>query len=277
MSVWIDGEPGDRLDIRDRGLAYGDGLFETMALIDGQLRHAGRHLARLRRGCERLGMPTPDASLWRRMLAPALVASPAKAVVKLIVTRGSGGRGYRPPGTPRPRWIVQRLPWPDYPDTQRREGIALRHCRTPLAINPALAGLKHLNRLEQVLARAEWDGPEEEGLMRDPAGQVICGTQSNLFWVEEGRLFTPPLDQCGIEGITRARIMDALPVTVAACRPERLEQAEAVLVCNSLMGVVPVRRLDARLFDLPEALMLKIEALLAVDDGQDGQEGALDG
>ena len=252
LRCWVDGQPTDHLDIRDRGLAYGDGLFETMALLGGRIAHEHHHYARLVAGCHRLGLPVPKFAQWQEHLAVALNHAPAEpAVLKLILTRGRGGRGYRSPQNPKPSWILQLLPWPDYPKSWAEQGITLRYCNSRLGHNPLLAGLKHLNRLEQVLARSEWDDTAiQEGLMLDLDGQVICGTQSNVFWVRHGQLYTPKLDRCGIAGITRARILEHFDVAIETISPADLEQADELFVCNSLMGVLPVINLAGQRYEI---------------------------
>ena len=179
---WIDGVPAEALPATDRGLQYGDGLFETLALRAGRIVLLKQHLDRLQEGCERLGMAMPDRELLRRELSAA-ASDQSDAVLKLMLTRGSGGRGYRPPSEAKPRRILFLHPWPSYPAAWGEQGIRLHLCRTRLAHQPQLAGIKHLNRLEQVLARAEWDEADgfQEGLMLDLDGAVVEGTMSNVF------------------------------------------------------------------------------------------------
>jgi 4-amino-4-deoxychorismate lyase len=211
----IDGEYADRVAADSRGLAYGDGLFETLLVQDGRPVWWGEHLARLRRGCEALGMRLPDPDLLE-----------AEARCQRILSLH--------PALP--------LPAADY-----REGVSLRWCETRLALQPRLAGIKHLNRLENVLARAELAGTEaSEGLLRDTAGRVVCATASNVFIVRRGRLLTPALRACGIAGICRDWLLTRAPVEICELLPADIERADGVFVCSSLRGILPVARLGAR-------------------------------
>ncbi len=248
---WIDGQPAEALPLADRGLHYGDGLFETMALRNGHIRRLALHLERLQDGCKRLGLPDPGADTLRRELDAARRGQD-QAVLKLMVTRGAGGRGYRPPAQPSITRILFRYPWPDYPSDWSELGIELRICRTRLGLNPALAGLKHLNRLEQVIARAEWDEGAQEGLMLDTEGGVIEGTMTNVFASPaEGQLVTPDLTLAGVAGVTRRHILErareaGLAVQVRAFTLDELLESREVFVCNSIAGVWPVRRIEYR-------------------------------
>ncbi|TPW18260.1 MAG: 4-amino-4-deoxychorismate lyase, partial [Halothiobacillaceae bacterium] len=235
----------------DRGLLYGDGLFETLRIINGQPIAWERHLTRLYGGCERLLIAPPDPpqlAEWARALCMGVGAG----VLKIIVTRGVGGRGYRPPppSATTPTVILQRHPMPEYPPHFWEEGIGLRLCQTRLGQNSALAGLKHLNRLEQVLARAEWDDVAfPEGLMLDYAGNVIEGTMTNLFMVKGDILYTPKLDECGVAGIMRLRILEqahawSIPLYEDRLTLEQLAQADELFVTNSLVGIWPVNTFD---------------------------------
>lgn len=250
--VWIDGRRGDSVSVCDRGFQYGDGLFETFLIRDQRPCLWEAHLARLRLGCERLGIPLPaPETLWREALAACRGA--AAGVLKLQLTRGCGGRGYVPPADARPTRVFSLHPLPTGLEERRRLGVAVRLCRTPLGINPVLAGLKHCNRLEQVLARREWSDPDiYEGLMCDTEGQLVEGVMTNLFWREGERVLTPRLDRCGVAGVVRRWVMDHLQdwgvqVLEVRAHPQALLQAQEVFLTNSVIGIVPVIRWqDAR-------------------------------
>jgi 4-amino-4-deoxychorismate lyase len=247
----LNGQPASTLDLHDRGLHYGDGLFETIAVDRGEPLLWPQHMARLLEGCRRLRLPPPDTDLLRSE-AGQVLAGAGRATLKILITRGSAGRGYRAPRDAQPTRLLMRFPWPDYPVDNGRTGVVVRLCETRLARNPALAGLKHLNRLEQVLARGEWDDPGiAEGLMLDTGGCLIEGTMSNVFLVRAGGLVTPALDACGVAGVMRARVLEAaaslgIPCATADLTPADAEAADALFLTSSLIGLWPVRQLGER-------------------------------
>ena len=267
--ILIDGRPAAAVAADDRGLHYGDGLFETLAARDGRPRFWERHWRRLGAGCERLGLERPDEAAARGEVE-RLAAGHAHRVVKLILTRGSGPRGYRAPEPARTRRILLASDWPAHPPAHAREGIELRLCRTRLGRNPALAGLKHCNRLEQVLARREWGEEAAEGLMLDAEGEVIAGTMSNVFLAAGGVLRTPRLDQCGVAGVVRGLILERAPELGLEVREERLglgdvRAADGLFLCNAVIGVWPVRRFGGREYPPPPAAA-RLRALLGLEE-----------
>ena len=245
MDCWVDGQPADALSLKDRGLAYGDGLFETIAVRGGQPLLLDRHLFRLADGCSRLAIAA-DIGLIRAELQ-SYAAVMGEGVLKLILTRGDGLRGYAPDPSAQGRRILQGNPPTAYPAAHGEQGIRLFPCATRLSVQPLLAGLKHLNRLEQVIARAEWqDSEHAEGLMLDQAGRVIEGVFSNLFLVRDGVLVTADLKRCGVAGVMRAEILFqaeslAIPVQITDISLDQLQWADEVFVCNSVYGIWPVR------------------------------------
>lgn len=243
VRTWVDGVAGDAIAASDRGLAYGDGLFETMRVVHGAIPLLERHLARLADGCARLGIAPPPAIA--RELAEACVGV-GDGVAKLVLTRGAGARGYAPPAGSRATRVLTIAPLAAWPAHHYARGIAVRLCDTRLALQPALAGMKHLNRLEQVLARAEWrEAAIAEGLMLDTAGRLVAATAANVYAVVGGVLATPALDRAGVAGVARSVILDTVPVAVRDMLPGELEQADEVFVSNALRGVVPVRACGA--------------------------------
>jgi len=249
----VNGVAADSLAVTDRGLLYGDGLFETLAVRNGRPQRWARHLARLQDGCERLSIPLPDGSLLAAE-AERLCTGVDRAVLKIIITRGPGSRGYRPEAALAPTRVVQCLPDPGYSQACARDGIAARLCALRLGHNPALAGLKHLNRLEQVLARSEWNNDNiREGLLADQAGNLVEGTMSNVFLVHGDTLLTPDLARCGVSGIMRGLLLELAGHAGIACAVrdvalEELQQAEELFVCNSLAGIWPVVQCNDRAY-----------------------------
>ncbi len=265
----VDGIASDHVPVDDRGLAYGDGLFETIAFTAGRAPLWRGHMARLARGARRLGLEAPAAD---QLLAQARqLAGNDDCLVKLVLTR-LGGRGYAPAsaagidtaagavravgnagnvGTDPVRSIVIRHPLPQVPARVYRDGLRLRWCRLRLAAQPRLAGIKHLNRLEQVLARAEWHDPQiDEGLLRDADDRVIGATAGNLFIVSDGELLTPRIDRCGVAGVARAWLLARarrwLPVAETDIDRAQVESADEVFLSNAVRGVMPVAGLGRR-------------------------------
>ena len=239
----VNGVESSAISVDDRGLQYGDGLFETMSAQDGRVRHFERHMERLAEGGRRLGLPVPDPNLVAAECERALAGLGAGSV-KLMVTRGPGPRSYRPPADPAvTRIVVSSAP---KPRNDPEEGIVVRLCDTPLGLNPRLAGIKHLNRLEQVLACAEWDDPAiAEGLMSSVDGRIVCATAANVFLVREGRLLTPAIRDCGVAGVMRGVVLAAareagIDTEILDVRLVDFSAADEVFLTNAITGVRPV-------------------------------------
>jgi 4-amino-4-deoxychorismate lyase len=235
----------DAMLAEGRGVAYGDGVFETMRAVDGTIPWWPAHRERLVRGAARLDIPLPSEPCLEAELRDWLSLH-RDAVIKLIVTRGSGGRGYAPMSGAPPVWMLtaSALPAP-----MRPAGLNLRWCETRLSLQPLLAGIKHCNRLEQILARAEWDDPDiDEGLMRDTGGDAIAATAANLFVLQDGRWWTPPVDRCGIAGICRGWALRTLGADERRLSAGEVETADAVILCNAVRGILPVARLGDRVW-----------------------------
>lgn len=246
VQVLVNGEARATVPWSDRGLAYGDGVFETLLVADGAPIWWDAHLARLQRGCAALGIAPPSPGLLAREAA-LLTAGTARAVLKLMVTRGAGARGYACAPDVESMRVLSLHEAPTADAGAARDGIAVRWCELALALQPRLAGFKHLNRLEQVLARREWSDPAiAEGLLCDTRGHVTCATAANLFVVSGGRLVTPPLDQCGIAGICRGWLLDETQVEVATLERECVQRADELFLTSSLRGILPIARLDGR-------------------------------
>jgi 4-amino-4-deoxychorismate lyase len=223
-----------------RSCLYGDGLFETIAYRDGELRYWHHHWARLQMGLQRLHYPTVTETHVLAVLQSELVELSNDAVVRLSVSR-SGVRGYR--AFPDATVLIEVQTFP-FPTTRwHGRGIRARWCTTTWAQQPLLAGIKHLNRLEQVLARSEWtDVDIEEGLVCDTVGAVISGTMSAVL-VRHGRIvLAADLSQTGIDSVARRVVMDALPALGYALKVQALSRhdvllADEVLLMNSVQGV----------------------------------------
>ena len=264
----VNGQLADQVSVLDRGLRYGDGCFETMAVQGGRVRLWHRHYERLMNGCERLGIqPDFDRAVLERELG-TLIGGTDQAIVRLTVTRGCSGKGYAYPEQQYPTRILSILPYPGHPAIYREEGVTVRLCKTTLGRNPVLAGIKHLNRLEQVLARSEWNDEFAEGLLCDEQGHVIEGTITNVFIVEDGKVYTPNLDSCGVAGVMRAELLDrmkhlGIDAHEVEINRERLLAAHECFLTNAVVGIWPVNKIENKPFHVGEitrSLIAQIDA-----------------
>ncbi len=246
--VLVNGKTEDRITVSDRGLQYGDGLFETIAFRSGVAEFIEQHLQRLLSGCERLKIPFQQVDLLRDELDSVYQQlNSTDAVIKIIITRASGGgRGYLADKSVEPTRIISTHPYPNYPESHHLDGVSVRFCQHKLSENSGLAGIKHLNRLDNVLARNEWDDSElAEGLMFDQSDNLIEGTMSNVFLVNNQHLTTPLLNKSGVAGIMRAQIIRlasqlGLAFKESIITQDELNKADEIFVCNSLNGIWPV-------------------------------------
>ncbi len=268
----VNGWPAHAVDAGDRGLMYGDGVFRTMRVRAGRPCNWACHLRLLHEDCRRLGLEEPPGEV---LLAEIARLAPGEAVAKVIVTRGASGRGYGiPEGATPTRIVAAYPPAPDDPRA-REEGVRVRRCELALGIQPRLAGVKSLNRLESVLARAEWTDPQvREGLLLDAGGRLVEGTMSNVFLVADGRVVTPALTRCGVRGSQRVRVLALARSAGLACEerdvaPDELERAQEVFLANSLIGIWPVADLDGHRW-APGPVTGRLQALVESDDAREG-------
>jgi 4-amino-4-deoxychorismate lyase len=245
----VNGKPSEHLSIRDRGLCYGDGVFRTLLACDGKALNWSLHYQKLQHDCDVLGIPCPDPCVLAAELDNLLLTHP-NGVFKLIVTRGEGRRGYAPPTDTNSTHLWDIGPLLVYPSEWLSSGIKVRVCDLHLSNQPRLAGIKHLNRLENVLAAAEWDDPEvAEGLLLDADGNVIGGTRSNIFVYSNGVLITPYLSRSGVSGVQRGRVItwakqQNIPLQVRDIQLDELLQADELFLTNSVIGLWSIRELN---------------------------------
>lgn len=250
--ISVNGVPDAAISPLDRGFAYGDGLFETCRYHAGEIPLWDLHLDRLVCSAKRLGIAL-DQTLLMTYLSSVCdtlkLAAISAAVVKIQVTRGVGGRGYRMLAGMMPTYVISAFSAEALHSRHYVTGVDVRICTQRLSTNGSLAGMKHLNRLEQILARAEWQDEYAEGLLLDEANHVIEATASNVFAVKQGRLYTPDLSQAGVSGIMRRTIIErlapnlSLDIEVVPMSLDFLCHADELFVCNSVYGIWPVNTL----------------------------------
>lgn len=254
-SIIINGIKTDHISVLDRGFQYGDGLFETIRVVEGKPQYWQEHLDRLVTGCEKLKIPFHELDSLQNE-AGTLCRQVNEGVLKITITRGEGGRGYAVPQPLVPTRVLAIFPYPHYQDECWISGICIQICDTRLGENRALAGIKHLNRIEHVLARAEWNDPDiQEGLMMDGNDNIVEGTMSNLFVVKDNVLLTPDLSRCGVKGIMREQIMriasnEGMTVQVKDLTLHELYGSDELFVCNSLIGIWPARQVNKCQFNI---------------------------
>jgi len=257
MNKWIINSAGaSKLEPGDRGLAYGDGLFETIAVRNSACRFLGEHLTRLLTGCQQLQIAPPDSTQLITSIDELIRNERCtNGVIKIIVTRGNGQRGYAFDAATSEATVVIGVSTEE-PDIPPAEGISVRGCTTTVSRNNALAGIKTLNRLPQVMARAEWqDDRFAEGLMSDDRGNLIGGTMSNLFIVRDNEIWTPPVNEAGIAGVMRGKILESaetlnIRTTQRYFSKPDINTACEVFLSNSLIGIWPVKQFEDQSFDV---------------------------
>lgn len=263
--ILVNGKQSAQIHVMDRGLHYGDGLFETIAYQKNKLLLWENHWQRLSQSAEILNINLPDKNLLRQELE-YVAKDQENMVLKLLITRGIGERGYKVPASANPTRIIISNGWPNYPKEHRQVGINVHICEMRLSSNKILAGIKHLNRLENIVARSEWvDDAVFEGLMLDQDNYVVEGTMSNLFIIKNNTLFTAPLTNCGIAGIMRQQVINFFekieqPVRYSNIELTTLLDADEILLSNSIIGVWPVKKIQNYSFARkPSALTEKIQ------------------
>ena len=261
--------PGD-----DRGLAYGDGLFETILVRRGRPELVRSHCRRMLEGAVRLGIPLEQTDLDQALSqGQALIRQAdgqARLVLKLLLTRGSGGRGYRAPEYPEPRLLVSVHPAPPVPSG---EGIGASISDVPLMVNPLLAGLKSLNRLEQVLASDSIPEDCYEALMKGDRGDLREGTRTALIYRWQDSWWTPPRDQVAVSSVMVGHVESGLARTGEVMNegyldPEQCHQPGfgGLLLLNSLIGAVPVRSLAGRRLPMGDRLATIVDLARNVEE-----------
>ncbi|HWM69146.1 MAG TPA: aminodeoxychorismate lyase [Steroidobacteraceae bacterium] len=253
MTMLVNGVPATTVSVMDRGVQFGDGVFETIACVNGRPRFLLLHLERLEFGCERLGIKPPNLDeITAEVLG--LVSGVERAIVKVLVTAGEAvARGYARSGHETATRITIRYPWPHDDPAQLHDGVMARTLTSRLGENPRLAGLKHCNRLEQILARRELDNDPHlaEGILYSSCGNLVSGTMSNVFLVRESCLLTPRIDLCGVAGVMRRVVLrearrGGIPARECELRAENLQAADEIFLTNARIGIWPLRSLDDR-------------------------------
>ncbi|MGH1498047.1 aminodeoxychorismate lyase [Yersinia proxima] len=246
---WINGVEQNLISASDRSVQFGDGCFTTARVYLGQVVWLDMHISRLRQATERLLMPAVN---WNALTKEMVEAAnhTEDGVLKVIISRGSGGRGYSGTACQHPTRIISLSDYPVHYDNWRERGISLALSPISLARSPLLAGVKHLNRLEQVLIRAHLDQTAaDEALVLDTQGMLVECCAANLFWRKGDKVFTPDLRQSGVDGIMRQRIINCLAthgqqVAIVSQPVDVLADADEVIVCNALMPLLSVNRIE---------------------------------
>jgi 4-amino-4-deoxychorismate lyase len=269
-TVLVDGIACDRIAATDRGLAFGDGVFRTLAVRSGRPLNWTWHYRRLQADCATLKLAAPAQDV---LLAELRQAAPGDATAKILVTRGEATRGYAIPAAAHATRVVMAFALPQSPPGQAEQGVTVRRCSLALSEQPRLAGAKTLNRLENVLARSEWDDPAiAEGLCADASGRVVEGTMSNVFIVAQGRVATPDLSRCGVVGAQRERVRELLAREGVACEVEdmgwdAITGADEIFLTNSLIGAWPVTRFEDRRWSAGPVTR-RVQRMIADDDAR---------
>ncbi|MEC6822668.1 aminodeoxychorismate lyase [Photobacterium piscicola] len=239
-----------QLAITDRATQYGDGCFTTMLVEHQQVQLWSLHLARFKVSLERLAIAAPD---WQQVytdVAALALKYPHQGGIKILISRGSGGRGYNPAGCHDTQVIITHFEWPLHYQQWQQQGITLGVCQLRMGNSPMLAGMKHLNRLEQVLLKQEIEKAGwVDAVALDSDGRVIETTVANLFWRKGNTVYTPALQRTGVAGVMRQWVLDMLnelnyDYQVGDFALEAVLTADEVFITNALMTLVPINQIQ---------------------------------
>lgn len=250
MLAWVNGKPADHISVYDRGLAYGDGFFETILVKDNKPSLLNYHLERMAEAASAFAIPLDSDQVKEELARFCQLNSVPRAVVKVVISRGRGGRGYSPAAQPNPIRILSLHPSPQSEWQDNKLAIRVGISSVALSAQPRLAGLKHLNRLEQVLAKQEVDQQNQwdDALVLDEKKHLIEATSANLFLIKGGEVFTPKLECCGVKGCVRRLLLDRLEsdlnikIYEKKLKLSELKSADEIFLTNSVAGVIPVKQ-----------------------------------
>ena len=255
----VNGKLTNKINIKDRSVQYGDGVFETIAVKAQLLEFWKEHYQRLNRGCKVLRIKCPSELFLKREINNFIKKiKKKKFILKIIISRGEGGRGYQPPEKSKPTRIIGVYSWPNYPKINYKKGVKLGVCKMRISSQPYLSKIKHLNRLEQIIARSEWKKKNiSESIMLDFNDNIIEGTMSNIFGVKKNVYYTPSTTLSGIEGIMRNKILQFLKKTKKKYKIKKINLKELlnfdeVFICNSVFGIWAVRQIEKKKFPFGE-------------------------
>ncbi len=253
----VNGSETKNISSYDKGLAFGDGIFTTAKICNGQIELLDAHLQRIKLGCKQLALPEPDY-MWLQQYITTQATQYSLAVLKVIITSGCGGRGYSRQNQTSPTIVVQISAFPTHYSTWQKNGISVGIAKQQLGISPLTAGIKHLNRLEQVLIKRELEQTEFDDLLVENCQNfVIESSCANIFWFENGQLFTPELTLSGVNGIIRQQILASVPCKLVNTSITNLPSIEAMFLCNALMHIVPVKQLANRVLSIEPVIQFK--------------------
>ncbi len=245
---WINGQLAESVPLNDRSFQYGDGCFTTILTRNGEPDLWDYHLDRMQQTLSRLAIDEPDWKLVYNWVT-AISYSDSLAGVKIHISRGQGGRGYSPKGIHQPQVTTSRFHYPTNYASWQQYGVKLAICETRLGMNPLLAGMKHNNRLEQVLIKSELDELQaDDGLVLDLNDNVIETSMANIFWVKNSILYTPLLAMSGVSGVMRRHIIQlakqtSLSMKEATFSLSDVVNADEIFISNALLGIAPVIQL----------------------------------
>lgn len=251
----VNGQHQSAIAISDRAIAYGDGIFTTAKIYNGQIQFLSSHLNRLIEGCQYLKINFTQSQALVDEIVNVAQHYPL-AVLKIIITAGSGGRGYSRQGVGDAQVIVSIHDFPAHYKHWSEQGVSLVDCNIQLGLNPLLKGLKHLNRLEQVLIRDELDNsPADDLLVCDLNGFVVETSSANVFWMRGDKVYTPVLQDAGVVGLYRKNVL-SFDSSIQLVKEKRLELNDitSMFICNSVMGVIPVSQLKNKPLDIAPVL-----------------------